>query len=140
MSEAYKSFITVNYPTHKNIYTQSDKIKKPNIILSLEPNTYYTLIMFDPDVPDKYQPGWLHMLFVNITKDNINKKTSEAIVPYAPPTPVGIHHYHFILYKQLNYINITVKYKRPNFNLNSFINKYKLRNEDTVIIKVSNNM
>ena len=53
-----------------------------------DPGKFYTLIMTDPDVPNRAMPTereHLHWLVVNITDRNIAK--GEEIVPYKSPLP-----------------------------------------------------
>ena len=69
-----------------------------NLNLELEPNNYYTLIMYDPDAVGG---TYIHWLKVNITNNDIN--TGNIIISYkgpSPPPKIGIHHYIFELYKQ----------------------------------------
>jgi phosphatidylethanolamine-binding protein (PEBP) family uncharacterized protein len=71
---------------------------EPLVNLNLDPNYYYTLIMYDPDAVGG---TYIHWLKVNITNNDIN--TGNIIISYkgpSPPPKTGIHHYIFELYKQ----------------------------------------
>ena len=104
----------------KNIYIKSNKINKNNL---------YTTLMVDPDAPYPLTPTfkyYLHLLVIN------NK---EIIVDYLPPDPPldsPPHRYQIIILEQSNYINKKKMntfnfHERPNFNLDNFITKNKLK-------------
>ncbi|KAI1719453.1 phosphatidylethanolamine-binding protein [Ditylenchus destructor] len=76
-------------------------------IISLETfneQKYYTLIMTDPDVPNRAMPTdreYLHWMITNITGNSLEK--GNEIVSYEAPLPKkgsGLHRYVFILLEQ----------------------------------------
>jgi phosphatidylethanolamine-binding protein (PEBP) family uncharacterized protein len=89
----------------------STRLYKNNLFLSIEessvepilnldynPNSFYTLIMFDPEAVGGNK---IHWLIVNITKNNIF--TGNTIINYRgpkPPKDSGKHHYVFSLFRQ----------------------------------------
>lgn len=76
----------------------------PDINYDSEADSFYTLIMIDPDAPGPKKPkyrGILHWLVGNIPFNRIND--GETICEYlgsAPPENTGQHRYIFLLYKQ----------------------------------------
>jgi phosphatidylethanolamine-binding protein (PEBP) family uncharacterized protein len=115
-----------------NIIESNLTIEKPIFNYSFENNTFYTLIMFDPDAPTQAHPinsPWLHWLVGNITKDSLG----DTLVPYSyasPPKGTGYHKYIFLLLKQKNKINFYLVNEnnsiRKKFPVNDFIEKYDL--------------
>jgi large subunit ribosomal protein L35 len=131
--------------SHKIINGEHIELEKttvmPKIKFVPEPNTYYTIIMVDPDAPSKTNPiykYWLHMLIIN---------NNEGIVEFEKPNPPkgsGPHRYIIYLFKQENkldnvpFVEIPVvfrpnvspervpTYSRTNFDLDEFINRYNL--------------
>ncbi|KAH7722088.1 phosphatidylethanolamine-binding protein F40A3.3-like protein [Aphelenchoides avenae] len=71
---------------------------------SMDEDKHYTLIMTDPDVPNRTQPTdreFLHWMVINISRNNVDK--GDEIVPYVPPLPQrgsGLHRYVFLLLEQ----------------------------------------
>lgn len=119
----------VNYG---NILPLDVSTYKPTVSYNLKPNTYYTLLMIDPDAPSADNPifsNWLHWLVGNISVSNNN---GDTILQYHPPTPPkgsGPHRYILLLFrhnKRNNYINFET---RDNFKLKPFILKYNLIKE-----------
>ena len=71
---------------------------EPEIRLHVNPNKFYTLILYDPDAVTGTH---IHLAKVNIT--NNDNKTGNIIIPYkgpAPPPKTGKHRYIFNLYEQ----------------------------------------
>lgn len=127
-----------------NIYFLNHKISKGEILsiditkeqpkfeYNFEKDTYYTLIMIDPDAPSKKNPiykNWLHWIAGNIKSDG-KTLSFVTIVQYAKPSPPknsGVHRYIIFLYKQQNKINYSdYTHPRNNFIVKDFIDKYKL--------------
>jgi phosphatidylethanolamine-binding protein len=76
---------------------------EPTIYFKTKPNTYYTLIMYDPDA---FYGNKIHWLVVNITEDS--KINGDVIFKYKGPKPpknTGTHRYIFLIYKQQNIYN-----------------------------------
>nr|XP_018912214.1 PREDICTED: protein D2-like isoform X1 [Bemisia tabaci] len=113
--------------------------EEPKVSWPIEANqTYYTLIMTDPDNPtraDATKREFLHWLIGNIP--GTIKEHGDELVPWYPPHPIkacGFHRYTFIVFKQpgaeklsfdepkLNYS----EYGRAHFNTRKFAKKYNL--------------
>ena len=97
--------------------------------------TYYTLIMWDPDVPDTIQPGFLHWLATNLTTPR--DIALHSVVPYyGPHPPSGTHRYFFGLFEQLHPI-LPTNLPRQHFDIYQFVQKNLLREVASVYMKVS---
>jgi phosphatidylethanolamine-binding protein (PEBP) family uncharacterized protein len=107
---------------------------KPNVKF---PNTgrLYTLIMWDPDVPQHIQPGFVHWIAINLKSKNDIKNNS--LLPYkGPAPPSGIHRYYFGLFEQQRPIHLE-QLERINFNIDTFIKENNLRKLSDVFMKVA---
>lgn len=106
------------------------------IILSdLKKNIFYTTLIIDVDAPTKNNP--IYSDFIHYLKVNNN----EIIIDYMPPSPPkmsGEHRYIIYIFEQENKINNLKIDKRNNFNLQIFINNYKLKEFDKFIFKAIN--
>jgi len=109
---------------------------EPLVNLNLDPNYYYTLIMYDPDAVGG---TYIHWLKVNITNNDIN--TGNIIISYkgpSPPPKTGIHHYIFELYKQNRENNsekiterlISIDELKKNLKINTLIDKIQFISEN----------
>jgi phosphatidylethanolamine-binding protein (PEBP) family uncharacterized protein len=108
---------------------QSETIHQPNFCIKLKDNTYYTLIMFDPDAPS---PDWLHYLIVNIK--GMNK---DELIEYSPPNPPsGTHRYIFLLCTQQDKLSLNKITQRENFNTKYFLTTNKLNIVDSTFFTV----
>lgn len=88
------------------------------------PETYYTLVAWDPDAPAK---SWLHWLITNITGSN--PTTGEEVVTWSPPTPppgTGPHRYIFGLFSHEQPIDVSPPQSRGNFSPSTFAANHKL--------------
>jgi len=88
------------------------------------PETYYTLIAWDPDAPAK---SWLHWLVANITGPD--PTTGEEVVSWAPPTPpagTGPHRYIFGLFSHPTPLELSPPKERGNFQLEAFATQHQL--------------
>ena len=122
--------------------TYSNKIKKgetlsveltqiePSIKYNYQPDSFYSLLMIDPDAPSRTNPtkaNWLHWMIVNI---GLNKP-GEIIWEYygpAPPKESGPHRYFFILLKQPGLIKLSnPPTQREKFNLAKFIEQNQMK-------------
>nr|QVX19914.1 mother of FT [Anemia villosa] len=74
-----------------------------------DPDTYFTLVMVDPDAPSPSEPTmreWLHWIVTDIPATQGTVISSDGIkgnemVPYEGPRPtVGIHRYVLVLFRQ----------------------------------------
>jgi phosphatidylethanolamine-binding protein (PEBP) family uncharacterized protein len=109
---------------------------EPLVNLNLDPNYYYTLILYDPDAVGG---TYIHWLKVNITNNDIN--TGNIIISYkgpSPPPKTGIHHYIFELYKQNRENNsekiterlISIAEFKKNLKINTLIDKIQFISEN----------
>lgn len=67
-------------------------------------DSFYTLIMTDPDAPSRKEPThreWNHWLVVNIPGNNVAAgETLSEYVGAGPPPKSGLHRYVFVVFKQ----------------------------------------
>lgn len=100
-------------------------------------DTYYTLIMIDPDVPTKVYPtlrSQLHWLVVNIPGNNLSLADERAsYVGAMPEEGSGLHRYILLLYKQSDFLKFDFpkvpKHRnegRQRFNIRDFVDRYNL--------------
>jgi phosphatidylethanolamine-binding protein (PEBP) family uncharacterized protein len=88
------------------------------------PETYYTLVAWDPDASAK---SWLHWLVTNITGPD--PTTGEEVVAWSPPTPppaTGPHRYIFGLFSHEQPLDILPPPARANFQLGAFAAEHAL--------------
>jgi hypothetical protein len=89
--------------------TQEATHVEPNVLyISTDPNSLYTLIMYDPDAVTSAN-NYVHWTVTNIRGTDI--KSGTHLLPYYgphPPPGSGKHHYIFELFKQENATPITV--------------------------------
>lgn len=120
-----------------NLSLDTAKIE-PSIKFNRNPNKYYTIIMVDPDAPSRnnaYLKYWLHLLIIN---NNFAVKEYE---PPSPPKGSGKHRYFIYLYEQQEKLDPNdLKYigARNNFNLVDFVERFKLKNIDSVYFETEN--
>lgn len=96
---------------------------EPQIKLNVNPNSLYTLIVYDPDA---IVGNYIHWIIVNITNNDI--KTGNILIPYkgpSPPPKTGKHHYIFELYKQ-NRENKLVNITERTMPINLLRNKLEI--------------
>lgn len=84
--------------TGQELSKQETQIQ-PSVDFSSVPGRLYTLIMWDPDVPQQIQPGFVHWIVTNIqSPKNI---ASHVLLSYKGPSPpFGTHRYYFGLFEQ----------------------------------------
>jgi hypothetical protein len=116
--------------------TVSSTQNKPIIILNVNPNKFYTLIMYDPNA---INGTYIHWIEANITGNEI--KTGYTILPYKGPSPppnTGIHHYIFELYEQHG-LNELGKINSRIFSINEIRKKLSISNPIYKIQFISKN-
>lgn len=76
----------------------------PQISWEAETNALYTVILTDPDAPNKQNPTFgevRHWLVVNIQGNNISSGTNlYEYIGSGPPAGSGLHRYIFLVFKQ----------------------------------------
>ena len=121
-----------------NYITLENCMDKPFLTWDSKPDTFYTLLMVDPDGPinkNIKDHCTIHWLVTNIDGDKV--ENGEEIVTYKHPLPpLGTlyHRYVFLLYKQnhfSDFSNLQIYQsekvtKRGVFELEIFETKYKL--------------
>ncbi|XP_018568625.1 protein D2 isoform X2 [Anoplophora glabripennis] len=108
----------------------------PEVKYNAEPDSFYTLILTDPDAPSRKNPTrreWNHWLVVNIPGSNISEgETITEYVGSAPPKGSGLHRYVFVLFKQPGKLTFDEPQhsktdgKRGNFSTEKLRKKYNL--------------
>nr|XP_018911659.1 PREDICTED: protein D3-like isoform X1 [Bemisia tabaci] len=123
-------------------YSASEVKEPPKVRWEHEPGAYYTLIMIDPDVPNKKNPilrEYQHWLVVNIPESRtMEGQTLTEYLGVIPEQTKSIHRYVLFVYKQPGKkpINFDLMYKdktpnnstRGKFHTQNFAEAYKLGN------------
>ena len=105
----------------------------------LEPDTYYTLCLTDPDAPSREEPKFrefLHWLIVNIPASG-QLSSGQTLVEYVgsgPPQGTGLHRYVLLVYRQPDglisydekHVSNRSREGRRSFQIRAFAEKYKL--------------
>ena len=103
------------------------------------PNTnttkLYTLVMWDPDVPEQIQPGFAHWIAINLKSPN-DIRENQLLDYKGPAPPSGTHHYFFGLFEQVGTISLKQP-ERTEFNIEQFISLNNLKKVAEVFMKVS---
>lgn len=98
----------------------------------------YTLVMWDPDVPQQAQPGFVHWIAINLqTSQDIEK--NNVLTYKGPAPPSGIHRYYFGLFEQKTTINPNQP-ERPKFSIVNFVNKNNIKEVSRVYMTVRVNI
>lgn len=111
--------------------------KQPIVEWKSEADTFYTLIMTDPDAPSRSDPKmreWHHWLVGNIPGNDISKgEVLSQYVGSGPPKGTGLHRYITFVFKQpmkLEFDEPRLSNKsangRANFSTKNFVKKYSL--------------
>ena len=109
---------------------------QPSVNFTAQPGKLYTLIMWDPDVPQQIQPGFVHWIVTNIqSPTNI---PSNILLEYKGPSPPsGTHRYFFGLFEQLSGQIMPNAPPNTKFSIDRFIKYNNLREVAKVFMKVS---
>ncbi|XP_014665197.1 PREDICTED: protein D1-like [Priapulus caudatus] len=141
ISKPCPSTVSVSYGNKSmsdgNVLKPEDVKNKPNAVRwGAEANSYYTIVMLDPDVDAEAKPSFLHYLFGDIPAVRITKgKELAAYMGISPPEGTGMHRYIWLVYKQQgnnqfsSYKKITrdsPPKERAKFMVSDFATKYKL--------------
>lgn len=94
----------------------------PDIHFHKDPETFYTIIMYDYDAPN---PPFLHWLVIDVSMNN----PGNEMVSYMSPNPPGteIHTYTIDVFEQIYPISAGTIFHRSGFPLNEFINDHDLQ-------------
>lgn len=110
--------------------TQSEPaIKFPNT------NKLYTLVMWDPDVPEQIQPGFAHWIAINLKSPN-DIQHNQVLDYKGPSPPSGTHRYFFGLFEQVGSIQ-PQQPDRTLFSIREFVKENNLKKVAEVFMRVS---
>lgn len=119
-------------PIDKREFSIGDVQQPLKINWKANPDSLYTLLIWDEDAPYPQDPKFsplLHYLVINIPGNNVDK--GQEIVSYIPPNPPkdsAPHFYNIGIYEQQAKIkNIPSIKERKRFNVKEFLNKNKLK-------------
>ncbi|XP_055849016.1 protein D3-like [Episyrphus balteatus] len=142
ISKSPSEFLKISYDSgvfaDKGVELTPTQVKnQPKVEWKVQKNTFYTLILTDPDAPSRAEPKmreFHHWLVVNIPGNDIAK--GEVLTEYVgsgPPKDSGLHRYVFLLYKQPKKLEFDEKHitktsaeGRGNFSAMKFADKHKL--------------
>ncbi len=95
----------------------------------------YTLVMWDPDVPPQFQPGFVHWIATNL--EGPNDIMDNQVLEYKGPDPSKgePHNYNFGLFEQQGHIN-PQQPERTKFLIDNFVRDNNLKKVSEVFMKV----
>ncbi|ENN74880.1 hypothetical protein HUJ04_007282 [Dendroctonus ponderosae] len=119
------------------ILTPTQVSGQPTIKWNSDPNSFYTIVMVDPDAPSRANPfmrEWNHWIVGNVPGDDISKgEVLTAFVSSGPPKDSGLHRYVIFIYKQDKELSFDEPRlpnnsadQRANFSVRNFAKKYNL--------------
>ncbi|XP_045770241.1 phosphatidylethanolamine-binding protein homolog F40A3.3-like [Maniola jurtina] len=120
-----------------NVLTPTQVKDAPRVSWLADPNTFYTLVMTDPDAPSRKEPTFReshHWLVCNILGNEVEVgDTLSAYIGSGPPPGTGLHRYVYLVYKQPGKIDFdeprlpnNSAEKRGGFSIAKFAKKYNL--------------
>ncbi|KAH8311064.1 hypothetical protein KR044_004055 [Drosophila immigrans] len=137
-----QEFLNVTYngniPADRGVELQPMQVRDvPSVKWIASQDSYYTLLMVDPDVPSRQVPKfkeYLHWLIVNIPGNQLQMgDVRAAYVGAMPLKDTGLHRYVLLLYKQPDFSKFDeAKLPQQNdegrimFSTKEFAAKYKL--------------
>ncbi len=126
--------IKINKQHMNKLITQS----QPTVTFIPKNGKKYTIIMWDPDVPEQFKPSWVHWIVINLeNQEDIPNKT---LLSYQGPNPPsGTHEYIFGLFEQKYDIFPEISIRKQ-FNIDLFINNYELKEINRTSMFVSSNI
>jgi len=132
------NLLQVSYGNHQvnlgNEIAPKDAKSHPQVQWQADSDSYYSLVMSDPDAPSRTNPKareWKHWIVINIKGSDLS--LGDVVVPYNPPSPpsgTGLHRYVFLVYKQEGRLNTEIESdtKRGNFKVAKFASDNHLEN------------
>jgi phosphatidylethanolamine-binding protein (PEBP) family uncharacterized protein len=117
------------------LMTKEETKQIPSVSFSVPTGKQYSLIMWDPDVPESARPGFVHWIATNLTGSN-DIKQHNIMTYHGPNPPSGTHRYFFGLFEQSLSIHPTLV-ERQHFDIDSFCRKYQLVKLSETHMKVS---
>ncbi|KAM8705224.1 hypothetical protein ACLKA7_009649 [Drosophila subpalustris] len=137
-----QEFLNVTFnghiPADRGVELQPMQVRDvPSVKWIANQDTYYTLLMVDPDVPSKKYPKfkeYLHWLVVNIPGNQLQLgDVRAAYVGAMPLEDTGLHRYVLLLFKQSDFTTFDFEklpqqndQGRIKFNTKEFVERYKL--------------
>ncbi|XP_055907095.1 protein D2-like [Eupeodes corollae] len=124
--------LQVTYPSgvkvdQGNNLTPTQVKDQPSLLWDADENSLYTILMTDPDVPEKIKEA-MHWLVVNIPGNKLSK--GQCVMEYAgsgPPLGSGKHRYIFLVFKQTNEIKTNVYVSNTKIE-----GRFKLKTRDLI--------
>lgn len=114
--------------------SKSETVSAPSVKFQ-QTGKMYKLVMWDPDVPEQFQPGWAHWITINLQSPN--DISSKTLLSYKGPSPPsGTHRYFFGLFEQQGTIS-PHQPAREKFSINPFLTENNLREVGKVFMTVS---
>ncbi|KAG4069996.1 hypothetical protein HA402_013656 [Bradysia odoriphaga] len=89
-----------------NVLTPSQVTDQPEVTWEAQPDTFYTILMTDPDAPSRQAPTlreYRHWLLMNVNGTDLS--SGDIIFPYrgsGPPEGTSLHRYVFLVFRQAN--------------------------------------
>ncbi|XP_058467300.1 protein D2-like [Malaya genurostris] len=136
------ALLHISYPDEQKVNLGNILMPKqvkdiPEVQWTVEPNTYYTLCMTDPDAPSRNAPKfreWHHWLVGNIPGTDLERgDVLSEYIGAAPPKKTGLHRYVFLVYQQSGKLNFSEprlsnrsSQGRGKFSIQKFSEKYQL--------------
>jgi phosphatidylethanolamine-binding protein (PEBP) family uncharacterized protein len=118
--------------------TKQETQIQPSVDFSSVPGRLYTLIMWDPDVPQQIQPGFVHWIITNIQSPK--DIASNTLLPYKGPSPPsGTHRYYFGLFEQTSGPLSILVPPNTKFSITQFTKDNNLKEVARVFMRVSAN-
>jgi phosphatidylethanolamine-binding protein (PEBP) family uncharacterized protein len=117
--------------------SKSETQQQPKIEFQ-QTGALYTVIMWDPDVPQPIQPGYAHWILINLKSSDDIQSQSNILLSYTGPSPPsGTHRYFFGLFAQAELIIDAIVPPRSQFDVDKFISTNNLTKIAEIYMKVS---
>ncbi|KAH1238563.1 hypothetical protein AAZX31_08G249900 [Glycine max] len=115
--------------TNRCRLTSDQTNDRPIVEIRGDANSFYTLVMVDPDSPSRDKPTEREHLLWLVANIQVGGATfGEEVVPYEGPFPHRwIHRIVFVLFRMKSGRIVKAPEKRTNFNTTEFAAKYELQ-------------